>query len=280
MELRDVLRLIEQGISRRNLRAAVAEAELACHEHPSLRPLTASYLALLGRYSDAARQLFEALREETLELERAELRIGLLHGADLLQRFVLAGEGSPAGLSPPPPYAGAHAAAMMLAAREENAQAAEVIRETRCPIPSGTLSLRSGETIAFDEIGDVAPLGRPVLPVIIPKSFLWIPYEDLRSLSLGDPEDTFDQVLRPAQAQVAMPSSEPREGAFWVPMVYESRPSRRDDATTEERGVILEERPGGLELASGWRSLRLLVDGERRIIPLHAVRRIEIREPA
>ena len=102
---------------------------------------------------------------------------------------------------------------------------------------------------------------------------VWVPWSELQSLRLEEGRLAFDSILRPGHLTRIGEAEEVR--FMRVPMRYPRDPDAPGDARFLASGVMLEEKPGGLHVAHGWRTVALETEDGDAVVPLSGLVSLE-----
>lgn len=267
---------LSEWLQRGNLAGALGEARIAVNEDPdaeSVRHTLFVLLLIAGFPAEAREQAGELQRRhETFGEVHAEV-LSLLDAAVAADAFLLRGEGGVGGLGPPTAELEACLeACRCLQIRDFEGAGTALAGRTPTKRP-GVARLTTGDELAFQSVRDVHDPTGAVLSVLVPDGLVWVPWSELQSLRLEEERLAFDSILRPGHLTRIGEAEEVR--FMRVPMRYPRDPDAPGDARFLASGVMLEEKPGGLHVAHGWRTVALETEDGDAVVPLSGLVSLE-----
>lgn len=248
--------MIDKLIQSNQLRAASDQLAAAVREHPrdpTPRIGLFGLLALAGDLDRAEKQLsaLEGLGPSTLDLAR----LRFLLGAERQRVQWLAGDTPP---PTPDDVSGLVARsfdAWKLARAGDSAGAAALlaaIEDRRAP-RSGRLA-----DVPFDDLIDADDLLRPVLEVITPDGYAWVPWDAVQYLSVERPRDLLDRLWPTAKLGTVGGTI----GVVVIPGLYPGSHQSSDEAARLGHATHWLDLGAGLARGAGARVF--VVDGQGR----------------
>lgn len=276
---------IEQLLSAGNLRGLIAELRLELRSKPdngAMRTMLFDLLTVSAQIDDAQEQLALMFEREMLPEEAFELMDSLLDGERKRREFYEMGEGQPGSFGPPPQFGSNFASCVVAWASGQRRVVGETLSKTELPTVPGELVSDDGERIEFTDVRDCASLTGPFLPALVPGDFLWIPWSEIRALVVevdaGAP--LFWTVFQSVRLQW-QGSDDPNEPEawrrVWVPQLTTGGLKAEQWATGRSAGVMLEESAAGVELAFGWRTLKLVQENSESLLAFHRLREMKTK---
>jgi type VI secretion system protein ImpE len=172
-------------------------------------------------------QLYRSL----LAAERARAR---LFAEGLRPRFVLES----------PPAVELHLEALDLLRLGRPAQAREAL--DRAGTPQAALRGRAGD-VAFDEFRDFDDILAPVLEVVAPAGYFWVPWEHIQHLSVSPPRNLRDLLWTP----VDLATFDGQLGQVYVPNLYPGTATHPDDLVRLGRKTVWQDAGEGIVRGAG-----------------------------
>ncbi len=215
-------------------------------------------LGFAGRWDRARRQL-DALEagDDPQSLLGTQLIKGLLD-AESKRAEVFAKGLRPRFLLDPPESARLHLEALALArdGRESGVRAALDRAEAARPPSRG----RAGDT-PFDDVRDADDRLGPVLEVLVPAGYFWVPWEQIQFLEVSPPASLRDLLWLPAK----LATWDGQLGEVHLPGLYPGSAEHPDEAVRLGRKTEWVEDESGLVRGAGLKLL--LVGDEARALP-------------
>ncbi len=184
----------------------------------ALRVFLFQLLAVLGQWGRAQNQLKVAGELDASTLAMVQTYRSALE-SEALRSEVFAGRLTPVLLGEPAPWLGPLIQALQLDA-EGHAEAAQRLRDQAFEAAPAVAGELNGEAFAW--CADADPRLGPVLELIVNGRYVWLPMENIASLSCEPPSDLRDLVWMPAELTL-------RNGGTTVALI----PSRYPDTVTQ-----------------------------------------------
>lgn len=218
-----------------------------------------------GDWGRARKQLdtMADLDPETATFARAHA--GLIEG-EALRRQVFAGRASPTVLGTPPAFTPLLIEALALAARGESAAAADLRARA---LDAADAVPGEADGASFEWLMDADPRLGPVLEVMLPTGYRWLPLASLHSLKCAGPRDLKDAVWLPVTLVLANGS----ETAAYLPARYPGSEAAADPLLRLARATSWVAQPDGSQHGLGQRLLATDADD----LPILALRSLTLR---
>lgn len=225
-------------------------------------------LATLGQWERAANQLQLAADMDASLLILAQVYRQAL-AAEVLRARIFAGEALPSFMGEPQPWAALLLESLKLSCTGRHEDAAELRNQalSQAPASKGTLN---GE--AFEWLADADSRFGPCLEAIVEGRYVWLPFENIRSLTLEPPTDLRDAVWQ----QAILTLSNGGQMPSLIPTRYPGSESHQDDAIRLSRRTEWLEPAPGAYAGAGQRMLATDVNE----YPLLEIREIVIEAPS
>jgi type VI secretion system protein ImpE len=220
-----------------------------------------------GDLDRAAKQL-EAIGTESSERDLAVQRYRNVLEGERRRRRVFSDGLAPGLPKKVPDYAHLHLDAVSRILQGQHAEARKLLEDaeaSREPV-AGTIN---GDP--FDDLKDADDLLGPFLEVIILNNYSWIPWESVRSVTMGAPQHLRDLVWLPAQVELHIGAL----GEVFLPVLYVDSYRHRDNQVKLGRITDWQTQIENLSLATGQK----LLTTEKRDWPLLEVRELTFKGP-
>jgi type VI secretion system protein ImpE len=210
----------------------------AAPDDPRLRTFLFQLFCVAGDWERARTQLSVAANLDPQAVPMAQT-YDMIIGCELRREQVFRGDGSPTVLGDPGPWLPSVIEATKLLCQGQP-QAAARLREAALDAAPESEGSLNGKPCAW--IADADPRLGPVLEVFVNGSYLWVPFERLRSLRLDAPADLRDQVWMPA----SLTWSDGDEAYGFIPTRYPG------SATAADTALVLARRTEWYDAAPDW----------------------------
>ena len=243
--------------------------------HPadaSARRLLVLLLAFAGEYTRASTAV-EALEAQAGQADWTNVLLRSLLAAEQMRESVLEREGTPLVGDSPPAHLRARLRALAAARQGDLEQLEKCLDEAAASTP--TLQGRLDDA-PLDALRDDDDLLGSVLEVFAGGRYLWLPLEQIRSLTLAAPASALDLLWAPA----ALETHDGVEAQVHVPALYAGSARQSDDALRLGRSTTWTDVGRGIQRGAGQRMLRSALAGEAREWPLLEVRSLTCEPPS
>lgn len=252
--------LLEAG----NLSAAIARLSEEVRSHPvdsRLRFFLFELLCFAGEYDRAERQLDAIVARDASTAESTAL-YRELSGQERVRLEVVRGQRLPAFVAEPPAFAALHLAALNRIAEEKPAEA-RILLEQAAEAQSAAAGEADG--VAFADFCDADPILGPFLEAFVRGRYVWLPFAQIRRLSIGAPKRLRDLLWTPARIEAVNGAA----GEVLLPVLYAGSFLHDDDNVKLGRATnwIVE---GALARGRG-RRMFFVDDGERSMLELREI---------
>lgn len=239
------------------LHEAVTEAKQEVKSHPSDVQARTSLFELLcfaGDLEGAGRQLDVISHQDAMTVLGIEVYRNILK-AEASRRKLFASGGEPAVPFDKPSYLPFHVQALTCLQEQNVEEAQSLLKRSEEERPTVTGRV-NGER--FSEFLDGDDRLGPFLEVILHQSYMWLPFEQIKHLSIAPPKHLRDLVWIPAEVEgTAGPI-----GPVFLPVLYVGSWQSKNDQVRLGRMTEWDSPGAGLTLGLGQRLF--LIDGEDR----------------
>ena len=217
----------EQSLKEGNLDEALAKLQEQVRKDPAkpeYRVFLFQLLSVLGQWERALTQLNVAADMDASTLAMAQTYRSALQ-AEVLRQAIFEGKRSPLVFGEPQNWVALCIEALRVGAQGHPAQAQELRDRAfeEAPASPGTL-----DDQPFEWIADADPRLGPILEAVVLGKYYWIPFANIRKITLEEPADLRDVVWTPAYFEWANGG----EGVGLVPTRY---PGSESDTRPEVR---------------------------------------------
>jgi type VI secretion system protein ImpE len=262
----------EDWIAEHNLAQAIIAAKqqvLKNPENSGMHFLLFELLVLVQDFSEAEKALLEIQKIESKSSAFAfDFWMGILQAETKRHQFFVGGTEGPGFLLEPPPYTSMFINAISALSKlkidfgkdpfleevkhfpPEMKEIEAEIQKASSQVPqiSGTLD---GDK--FQTISDADDFLKPFLEAFLPGSYIWLPWEQIRSISFASPQSYPDVIWR--RAHIELKDEFPQK-VFWIPSLY---PRAKNVADSFKLGNLTGFHilsTGGLKIAYGQRDIQ------------------------
>jgi type VI secretion system protein ImpE len=239
--------------------AAIEQLNQEVRAHPAdtrLRTFLFELLCFAGDYQRAQRQLDVIGTQNAATEVGAQIYRNMLTAEQVRRRLFSDGL-RPDFLSDPPAWVRLHLDALNCLRADQPAEAKALLEESLQSRPSLAGQL-DGQP--FDDFQDADELFGPFLEVIAQNKYIWLPFEQVKSLSLSPPRRLRDLLWIPATIET---QGGPL-GEVFLPVLYAGSSDHADDQV--KLGRMTDWQGQGEGLARGVGQRLFLVDDEERAI--------------
>jgi len=257
----DAKELLDAG----QLSAAIEQLNQAVRSRPSdprLRTFLFELLCFAGDYERAERQL------DVIGHQSAASEVGVqvyrnILSAEHSRRRLFSDGLRPDFLFDPPPYTHLHLEAINRLRETQQAEAEGLVKQSEDVRPS----LKGGiDGQPFTDVRDADDLLGPFLEVIVHSNYVWVPFEQIKHLTISPPKRLRDLLWLPGTLE----SHFGAVGDVFLPVLYAGSSQHADDRVKLGRMTAWNVLREGLVLGVGQRLF--LVDGTER--PMLEVREV------
>jgi type VI secretion system protein ImpE len=244
--------LFQAGRLRESIDAQVARVKANPTDNPARFFLFE--LFLFAGDLDRARKQLDVLRYDDPRHTAAVDQYRFALEAETRRRAVFAGTEQPKGLITAPDHVRLRLEALPYLSRNEHAAARKKLDEANALVPNISGNLNGN---AFDGLFDADERFATVLEVFgTGGAYLWLPLEQVESITLNPPQHPRDVILRPAH--IALPDG--TEGDVLLTGLYPGTHLANDEETQLGRTTEWKEKEGEVTLGVGGKTF--LVNGE------------------
>lgn len=249
-----------------DLLAAIEQLNMDVKSHPAdsrLRTFLFELLCFAGEYQRAKRQL------DVLSHQSATAEIGVqvyrnvLTAEEARRRLFLEGL-RPDFLLTPPPYVSLHLEAVSRLREDRPAEATTLLEQSEQSRPRSRGQI---DDTPFQDFRDADDLIAPFLEVIVQRNYVWLPFAQIKRLTIAPPKRLRDLLWIPATLETRTGPV----GEVFLPVLYAGSSEHPNDQI--RLGRMTDWKDVGTEIALGVGQRLFLVDGEDR--PMLEVRKIE-----
>jgi type VI secretion system protein ImpE len=254
-----------------HLAAAIEQLNQEVRTHPSdahRRTFLFELLCFAGDYPRAERQLDVIAQQETAAEVGVQVYRNVLVAESTRRRLFSEGL-RPHFLFDPPAYVQLHLEAISRL-REANAVEAEALLETAANARPDLKGQIEGEPFADFRDGD--DLLAPVLELIVHNMYIWLPFEQIKQLTIAAPKRLRDLLWIPAQIE----AHQGPVGEVFLPVLYADSSQHADERVKLGRMTEWQAAADGLIRGVGQRLF--FIDGQDRGVL--EVRGLEFAPPA
>ncbi len=202
-------------------------------------------LFLFAGELDRARKQLEVLRYDDPRHTAAVDQYRFALEAESHRRAVFTGTEQPKGMTTAPDHVRQRLEALPYLARGENEMARKKLDEANALVPSINGTLNGKE---FSGLFDADERFATVLEVFgTGGAYLWVPLEQIESITLNPPQHPRDVILRPAH----IVTSDGTEGDVLLPGLYPGTYQAKDEATKLGRTTEWEQNAGTITCGVG-----------------------------
>lgn len=241
------------------LSAAIAEISQQVKSHPSdnrLRTFLFETLCFAGEYDRAERQLDVIGHQNESAGIGVEIYRQLMKAEQARERLFTSGL-RPTFLSQPPAYVERHLNALSRIREGKGSEALAELQRSAAERPQLRGKLNGQSFTSFRDSDDI--LG-PILECFVNGTYTWVPLEQVRRLTIGQPKHLRDLLW--IQATVELADLPP--GDIFLPVLYQG--SRQEDDDQIKLGRMTDWRAVAEDIAVGVGQRTFLVDGEEKAI--------------
>ncbi len=202
-----------------------------------LRIFLFQLLCVLGQWDRALTQMNLAAEMDDVAIAM-KVMYGQVLNSEVFREAVFRGEKDPVVFGKPQEWVALLMQALKLTAQGNHQQAAEVRARAfdAAPTTSGSID---GKT--FEWIADADPRLGPVMEVIVEGRYMWAPFENIKSITIEEPEDLRDMVWLPAhfewvnggQSYALIPARYPESYRYDDDLVILSRKTEWEEIAPE-----------------------------------------------
>lgn len=222
---------------------------------------------LAGDWERAERQL-DVIGHQSAEAELGVMVYRANMKAEVERRRVFAEGVQPHFLSEPPAYVDLHVAALSQIIRGEIAEARATLDRAEEERPAIAGKLGGQE---FQDFRDYDDRIGPVLELIVKDKYVWLPFEQIRSMDITPPKQLRDMLWASARIEAL----DGTIGEVYVPTLYPGTYNSENDQVRLGRMTDWKDLGEDLYAAAGLRLL--LVDGEDK--SLFDIKAVEFASP-
>jgi len=226
------------------------------------RTMLFELLCFAGDYTRAERQLDVIAQQDANADIGAQLYRNALSAERLRSRLRSDGL-APSFILDPPPFAALHLEAFNRL-REGRAGEARELLERAAETEDAVGGKMNGQP--FADISDGDPLLSPFLELIIHDRYVWLPFVQIKRLTVAAPKKLRDLMWIPAELE----SIDGPIGAAFIPVLYCGSSSHDDDQVRLGRATDWKDAGAGLMRGFGQRIL-FIDDNERAVLQLGEV---------
>jgi type VI secretion system protein ImpE len=248
-----------------NLSAAIAQLSQDVRSHPVDPPLRAFLFELLcfaGDYDRAERQL-DAIAARDAKMAEGAAIYRELSRQEGIRLEVAGGERLPAFLAEPPAFAALHVAALNRIAEGKPAEARILLEQAA---ESQSAAAGEADGAAFADFCDADPILGPFLEAFVRGRYVWIPFAQIRRLSISAPKRLRDLLWAPARIETVDEAG----GDILLPVLYAGSFLHQDDNVKLGRATDWTDVGGAIVRGRGQRMF-FVDDGERPMLELREI---------
>ena len=247
--------LFQQG----ELDAAIAQVISEVKARPtdiSARSFLFELFCFAGEFTRAEKQL-DVLATQSVQAEAGVMAYRNCLRAEQERRKLWSDGSQPHFLSEPPAYVDLHLEAINYARVGKLTEARNLLdqAESQRPALPGTCDGKP-----FYDWRDADDFVAPVLEAVVKDRYVWIPYEQIRSIEIGKPEQLRDLLYTPARIE----TTQDTHGQFFILSLYAG--SSEDSNDQCRLGRMTNWNPYNDELARGVGARMLMIGDEDQVI--------------
>lgn len=222
----------------------------------SARTFLFEMLCFAGELDRAEKQL-DVIATQSVQTEIGVMAYRNCLKAERERRSLWNAGVQPHFLAEPPAYVDLHLEAINCARTGKLAQARELLDKAEAQRPAMPGVCDGGEYYDWRDADDFVA---PVLEAIVKDQYVWIPYEQIRSIEIGKPEQLRDLLYTPARIE----TTHDTRGQFFLMALYAGSSEVANEQT--RLGRMTEWQAYNDELARGLGSRMLMVGDEDKVI--------------
>lgn len=247
--------LLNQGELNAAINQLISEVKSRPTDLPA-RTFLFELLCFAGELDRAEKQL-DVIATQSVQTEIGVMAYRNCLKAERERRALWANGAQPHFLAEPPAYVDMHLDAINFVRAGKLAEARALLdkAEEQRPAMPGTV-----DGVSFYDWRDADDFVAPVLEAIVKDQYVWIPYEQIRSIEIGKPEQLRDLLYTPARIE----TTHDTRGQFFLMSLYAGSSEAVNDQA--RLGRLTDWQAYNDELARGIGSRMLMVGDDDKVI--------------